>query len=185
MRVPQSLIYFAAGLIASVGVYYAGTRWILPQLALVQTSALTQTQAPSHAAVPTPLSRAVLDKLPGMKSPMDLVLDPGQPIRATIGLGMDWKLNEKASNWMAWFERAPGAAQYKEVQELGMADLVTLELHLPILQPEYDYVLQGTLYSCKRGDNSVCAMNSYSYLIKTPNLPPGQGSQGRFSFVIR
>jgi len=84
--------------------------------------------------------------------------------RASVSLEFksDWKLNGQAPSWIAIFESQDGQS-FSLVHEYLAKDLQSHELRIPELDERKKYRLQGTLYSCRKGQESLCTLQSLDY----------------------
>ncbi len=165
MRSTEPVLYFTLGLVASGAVYCVGKKAIAP------------TGQPSAAVSSGGLKRMPRNSLPLMAPKARLSVDADQKIQIHANTGPEWELNPKAPSWMALFEKGQSQADYLQTQEISQTLLMQPEFSIGDLKVGNQYLLQGTLYLCKKTDHSACTMKSYSYELEPTAIAPGRASQ--------
>ncbi len=165
MRIPEPALFFTLGVLASGVVYTVGRRALAPTL------------PEQKQKVEASFKRFPLETLPSMAPRVHLPLDFSQPIQVRYEFGADWELNSKAPSWLALFEKSPGQAVYAQSYEFPQESLKQLEFPLGGLKAGSRYLLQGSLYICKKGDHAACAMKSYTYELEPASSLTGGPEQ--------
>ena len=120
-----------------------------------------------HSSLPRLLYRGVIE------------LSESLPQSVALEFKRGWKLNDRAPSWMAVFESEDGQV-FRQIREYSREDLRTPLLKMPAVSGSKKYRLQGTLYTCKKGQESVCTLQSVDYEL----LPRVQRDQSKITILL-
>ena len=110
-------------------------------------------------------TRVLAASLPRLKHRPEVKLSPLTAARLVFEVPAGWKLNPQAPSWVAFFEEStPGVFQL--IQEVEGAAVHPLRLAIPSLKEGKAYRIQGTLYICKKGEESACTLQSFDAQIQ-------------------
>ena len=108
-------------------------------------------------------SRTLLRAVPHSPITLPLRVAAGADIGVRIALGSEWKLNERATSWLALFSlRKKGLAP---VAESSRELLAKAEMVFPKLFPG-EYRLQGLIYYCRKSAVSFCVVQGLDQKIE-------------------
>ncbi|HKX12060.1 MAG TPA: NHL repeat-containing protein, partial [bacterium] len=125
----------------------------------------------AEPAQPSPPAVQPAGKLPNLKISQDLKLAPGENIEWKLELPEGWKLNAQAPSRLQLFDLS------KEpflVASHGKDRLASKQVTLPALAAGGKYLLQGLLYYCREGAESLCYLGGAEAKIQAD--PSGQKS---------
>lgn len=114
---------------------------------------------------PLTQTRALSDSLPRLKHRAQIQISSSDQASVGFELEAGWKFNPQAPSWLAWFETVD-QNRYSLVKEYEPAALQALRVKIPYLKLGKVYRLQGTLYTCKKGEESVCTLQSLDYHVQ-------------------
>lgn len=118
-----------------------------------KTASTLELRLPSSAPVARPA-----EKLPNLKIRERLALAAGAPIPWSLQLPEGWKLNAEAPSALRLFELKPEGASL--LRAYPRAELLAKQVSLPALSAGGRYLLQGTFYYCREGQEALCFLQS-------------------------
>jgi len=92
----------------------------------------------------------------------EVKLTSGKPIPIQIHAAPGWKLNLKAPSWLSLYQKS-SLGKFQLMYQFRKDQLQNMILSP--LQDQGHYQLRGTLYYCKKGERSVCQLESYDFII--------------------
>lgn len=98
--------------------------------------------------------------LPHLRPSEKQVLMAERPVSIIIQPRSGWELNPKAPSWLAVYQQTPQLEG--PIQKFNRSDLVVSKLRVKLkpFAKSSTYRLQATLYTCKKGEGALCAVES-------------------------